>query len=337
MKGDRIAPLHIDLGITTGCNMACTYCYGVIQGRTGEKKRTDMPRDIFLDLLRDAKEIGVRSIALIGEGENTLNPALYDGITLAKEIKLDISLATNGMSIPQDKIETLMSTLTWIRFNISAATPESFWKIHKVKEKDCRQILDNIRSCVESKKKNGHKTTIGLQMVLVDNNIDQIVPLAKLGKDLGVDYLVIKGCSDTPENSLGAPVEKYLEIDSILKEAESYSDRSYSVVVKRNKLSNLGLKDFDICFGTQFILAISGDGSVFPCGHWFNVRRDEFLMGNVIQNSFKEILMSEKYWEVQKRIQQVNVNKDCESNCRQYYVSQFLWSLKNPPDHVNFI
>ena len=33
--GERIAPLHIDLGITTGCNLACTYCYGVLQGRAG--------------------------------------------------------------------------------------------------------------------------------------------------------------------------------------------------------------------------------------------------------------------------------------------------------------
>jgi len=40
---------------------------------------------------------------------------------------------------------------------------------------------------------------------------------------------------------------------------------------------------------------------------------------------------------VQKRIQSVDVNRDCETNCRHYYVSQFLWELSMPPDHVSFI
>ena len=34
-RGERVAPLHIDMGISSGCNMACTFCYGVIQNRDG--------------------------------------------------------------------------------------------------------------------------------------------------------------------------------------------------------------------------------------------------------------------------------------------------------------
>lgn len=41
----------------------------------------------------------------------------------------------------------------------------------------------------------------GLQMVLMPDFSDQIVPLAKLGKKLGVDYLVIKHCSDDEDGS----------------------------------------------------------------------------------------------------------------------------------------
>ena len=32
-RGERVAPLHLDMGISSGCNMACTFCYGVIQIR----------------------------------------------------------------------------------------------------------------------------------------------------------------------------------------------------------------------------------------------------------------------------------------------------------------
>ena len=77
-------------------------------------------------------------------------------------------------------------------------------------------------------------------------------------------------------------------------------------------------------------------------------------MGNVIDKSFKEIWLSERYWEVQEKIRKhVNVNKDCESNCRQHYINRFLFfdgkksltdtkkqykeHIAKKPNHINFI
>jgi len=333
LNGKPIAPLHIDLGITTGCNIGCSYCYGILQGRTGKSKRFDMPEKALLNLIKDAKEVGVRSIAFDGEGENTLNPALYPALNMAKQINLDVGIATNGTLIQKDKVDDMLSALTWMRFNISAATPDSYVKIHRAKEFD--NVVSNIRLCSEKKTK--HKTTIGMQMVLVKDNFSDIIPLSKLGKELGVDYLVIKPCSDDPDKNLDSPTDEYIEFNDILNEAESYSDGDYNVVVKWNKMNNLGLKKFDVCYGTRFVINISGDGSVFPCGHFFNRFKNAFKMGNVIETSFAEIVKSDKYLEVQQKIEKINVNKECETNCRQYYISNFLWTLKNPPEHVNFV
>lgn len=338
-KGERVAPLHLDMGISTGCNMACTYCYGVIQGRagygTGNKGVFNMPREAIFRTFSDARQAGVRSIALIGEGENTLNPHLYDAIDHARSIGLDLSLATNGIRIDLNRLDTLLGGLTWLRVNISAATPESFEKIHRVTQFD--RVLDNIRAMVAAKHKHGYRCTLGLQMVVTKENEGDIVPLARLGRELGVDYLVVKPCSDTYDGTLDAPREEYKDISGVLREAEACATDTYTVSVKWTKINNAGWKDYDVCFGTQFILAVSGNGNVFPCGHWFDVRSEEFLMGNVIQQSFAEIVASERYWEVQKRIQTVNVNHDCESNCRQHYINRFLSGISREPDHVNFI
>ncbi|ODS30082.1 MAG: Radical SAM protein [Candidatus Scalindua rubra] len=334
-QGKRIAPLHLDIGITTGCNMGCVYCYGVLQGRDMANQRFNMPKDALLRLLKDAKDIGVRSIAFIGEGENTLNDALYDGLSFAKEIDLDVSIATNGIKIPRERLQDMMEALKWMRFNISAATRDSYYNIHKIKAYD--RVVNNIQAAVELKRKHKMEIAIGLQMVVVRDNISDIVPLARLGKKLGVDYLVVKPCSDTYDGTMSTPHEKYLEIEDIMQEAECFSDESYTVSVKWRKMKNLGRKGFEMCYGTSFLLQISGDGTVFPCGHFFNIRRDEFTMGNIIDASLKEVVKSERYWNVHKKIQCVNVNRDCETNCRHYYISQFLWDLKNPPRHVNFI
>ena len=335
VKGRRIVPLHIDLGITTGCNIGCSFCYGVLQGRTGASSRFDMPKEPLLRFLRDAKEAGVRSVLFDGQGENSLNEALYDAIKCAGQIGLSTALATNGTLLQRDRLPELLAPLTWLRFNISAASSESYRRIHGATL--FKKVVENIRLAVETRNNCGLGTTIGMQMVLTHDNLDDIVPLSRLGAELGVDYLVIKPCSDDPQKTLNAPTFEYLEMEEAFGEAEACSRDGYNVVVKTRKLVNCGLKDFPVCHGTRFIVNISGDGSVFPCGHFFNIRRDEFCMGNILQNSFAEILESERYWQVQERIARIDVNRECETNCRHHYINGFLWKLRNPPPHLDFI
>ena len=102
------------MGITTGCNLACHFCYGIVQARSGFQGKQGrilfMSLDTIKKVFSDAKEMGVRSIALIGEGENTINPALYPALDYAREIKLDVSLATHGASIRDAHYETLLNS-----------------------------------------------------------------------------------------------------------------------------------------------------------------------------------------------------------------------------------
>lgn len=294
-----------------------------------------MPLETMKNLFRDCKDVGVKSIAITGEGENILNPDFYDAINYARDINLDLGLATNGVSLKKERIRDMLSSLIYLRFNISAANPELYNIVHGRKFFD--RVIDNIRECVRVKEKYNLPVTIGLQMVIINENFDDIIPLSKLGKELGVDYLVMKPCSDTPDGKLGSPHKKYRNSEETCKMAESYSDKNYSVIVKWEKLSNEGIKPFKICYGTQFMIAINGRGDVAPCGHLFNQsQKEEFHMGNIMEKPFRAIVFSDRYWEVQKKVQSLNVNRDCESNCKQYYINVFLDQLKHPPDHINF-
>lgn len=337
-KGERIVPLSIDVGLSKGCNIRCEYCFGQMQGN-GYKDKANIvfPREALLNYVRDAGKMGVRSMALIGEGEPTLNPAVYDAIIEGKKAGVDMSLGTNGVIFDKGaKGEEALRNLTWIRFNISAASKEAYKKIHNSEMFDT--VIDKISFCVDTKHKYHLDVTIGLQMVLTPNNVDQVVNLAKLGRELGVDYFVVKQCSDATDNTLGVyeQLGVYKSFADLLKAAEAESTDDYNVIIKWGHINNEGKRNYKHCLGAPFFLYSSGDGRLYPCGMFFDKYEEEYRLGDLTKQSFIEIVQSERYWEVMDKVAQIDTDT-CYSNCRTHMINEFAWQLKNPPSHINFI
>lgn len=348
-SGTHIPPIHIDVGLSKGCNIRCEYCFGVLQGNFYRKgAKIYFPREPLLQYMRDAGESGVKSMGFIGEGEPLLNPHVYEAIHEAKKSGIDVALGTNGILLDTTEIGiNALRDLSWIRFNLSVASKHAYIKIHRSTEFDT--VINNIRFAVTTKHNLNLSVTIGIQMVLTPTNVDQVIPLAKLGRGLGVDYLVIKQCSDTVSNQLGIydHLDEYKNFETVLKQAENLSTPIYSVIPKWQKIQNKGKRTYDQCLGVPFLLYSSGDGKLYPCGAFFDFKSDEYLIGDLTKQSFKEIMQGDRYKEVIEKVKKINVHKDCYSNCRTHFVNEFLWQIthglaipeqpKNKPEHVNFI
>lgn len=346
LRGERIAPITIDCALTRRCTYRCIYCYGQLQAN--DEKR--MTKDVIFRFLDDAAEIGVKAISLVSDGESTCSPHFYDAIVRAKANGLDIAVGTNGYLLKDERLEEILPLLTYIRFNISAAEPVRYAEIMGCKEGCFYKVLKTIRECVRVKKEKNLPVTIGLQMVLLPVFADQILPLAKLGQELGVDYLVIKHCSDDEKGSLGVDYDQYFGLTQILKEAEGYSTENYLVKVKWSKILSGGKRCYRQCHGAPFMVQLSGSGLVAPCGMFFNKKYKKYHIGNIADTSFKEIWQSERYWEVMNLLSSdaFNAQMECPTLCLQHKVNEFLWDLKygnvsleqlkgEPPDHINFI
>lgn len=283
LKGERIAPITIDCSLTRRCTYRCVYCYGQLQAND-EKKMT---QDVIFRFLDDAAEIGVRAVSFVSDGESTCSPYLYDAILRGKANNLDMALGTNGYLLREDKLAEVLSSLTYLRFNISAAEPERYAQIMGCKEECFAKVCNIVRECVRIKKESNLPVTIGLQMVLLPSFADQIIPLAKIGKDLGVDYLVIKHCSDDENGSLGVDYSRYFSLVSTLKEAEGLSTDKYLVRAKWSKILSGGGRKYKQCYGPAFIMQFSGSGLVAPCGMLFNKKYKSFHIGNIVDTPFK--------------------------------------------------
>lgn len=346
LRGERIAPITIDCALTRRCTYRCVYCYGQLQAND-EKKIT---RDVIFRFLDDAAEIGVKAVSFVSDGESTCSPHLYDAILRGKTNGLDIALGTNGYLLEDDRLEEILPALTYLRFNISAAAPERYAEIHGCKTSCFNKVINTVKNCIDLKKKNNLNVTLGLQMVLLPGFKNQIIPLAKLGKELGVDYFVIKHCSDDENHTLGIDYSKYFGLIRLLKKAESYSESNYLVKAKWSKILSRGKRKYSRCYGPAFIMQFSGSGLVAPCGMLFNRKYKKYHIGNIADTSFKKIWQSERYWEVIDFIgsEKFDARTMCGSLCLQHKVNEFLWDLKNGkvmfknmneelPMHINFI
>jgi MoaA/NifB/PqqE/SkfB family radical SAM enzyme len=346
-RGERIAPITIDCALTRACSYKCIYCYGTLQ----ENKGYNLSKETIFRFLDDAADIGVKAVSFVSDGESTLSPHIYDAVLHGKQNGLDMAIGTNGFALKDDRLEEILPALTYLRFNISAGTPDRYAYIHGVDEKTFHKVANTIKKAVEIKKKNNLEVTIGLQMVLMPEFVNDVLPLVELGEKLGVDYLVIKHCSDDENSSLGVDYDKYDEdLFEILKKAEENSTENYMVKAKWSKILSKGKRVYSKCYGPPFIIQFSGSGLVAPCGMLFNDKYKEFHIGNITEKSFKEIWQSDRYWEVMNLIasDKFDARKDCGTLCLQHKVNEFLWEYKNDdglisqpagekPMHVNFI
>ncbi len=346
LNGERIAPITIDCALTRKCTYRCVYCYGQLQANDEQK----MTRDVIFRFLDDAAEIGTKAISFVSDGESTCSPYLYDAILRGKSNGLDVALGTNGYLLKDDRLNEILPALTYLRFNFSAGQPGRYAEIMGCDVKCFDKVCDTIRKCVTIKKEYGLNVTIGLQMVLMPSFGDQVIPLAKLGRELGVDYLVIKHCSDDEDGSLGVDYSKYNDLVGLLEQAEEYSTEHYLVRAKWSKILSGGKRSYSRCYGPPFIIQLSGSGLVAPCGMLFNNKYSRYHIGNIAETPFKELWQSDRYWEIMDYIasDKFDARTMCGTLCLQHKVNEFLNDLKEGkislspaqttvPPHINFI
>lgn len=332
MDGGNIAPVTIDMGINQVCNIACKFCY---YGVATNQKSDNIPTEILLNFLTEASELGVRAVYFAGDGEPLLHPGVWDAVTHGKSQGLDMGISTNGLVIKPAKIQNMLEALTMIRFTLPGSQPDVYSEITGTRETTFHKVIRNIKKCVEIKNKHNLKVSIGIHMILIPDCAEDILPYARLGRDLGVDYAVIKQFSENSGREDSDFIVDYEKLEPIFKKAESYSTDTYSVIVKREKMGKFK-RNYGKCYGCEFLTQISGNGDMYPCGNLYD--NEEYFIGSILEKSFKEIIHGKRYREVMTKVNNViDVQKDCGSRCRTNEINEFVWKLKQQPEHHNFI
>jgi len=341
-KGERVAPVHIDMGLTKFCNVNCIFCYGIYQNPSKEY----IKRDPLLQTMKDAGEIGVKSIGFIGDGEPTCNPYVYEALYAGKKAGVSMAISTNGVSLDTpEKRKAVLENCTWMRFCLAAGDRERYIKIHQADRFDL--VIKNIKAILKEKESGNYDCDIGLQAVYVPGMMDDdMIKESKLAVELGVDYFVIKQCSLPEGNKKVGQVEFNVNIydakktKAVLAKCEAMSTDKTKIIPKWNVMAMKGVKDYKGCPSIPIISEMSGNGDWYPCGFMFGKDKpqfEEYKFGNVHEISLKEMVESDRYWEIIEKMKKLDVQKTCKGCCRQDNANKFLDKYLDKPRGINFI
>src|SRR3990167_5200519 len=221
-RGERIAPVTIDMALTTTCNMGCEFCYRFLQHNTQYK----ITKQHMTSFLEDCKEIGVKGVSLVSDGESSISPAYAHSILYGASLGISMASGTNAYLLRGHLLTSVFPALTYLRVNISAGEESRYNQIMGARGEMFKQVCSNIKEMVALKQSGQSKCTVGMQMVFKPDYEDQLIPLATLAIELEADYLVIKHCSDDGFGTLGVKYGDYKKCYPTLKAAEAQIGRA---------------------------------------------------------------------------------------------------------------
>lgn len=346
-RGEKIAPITMDVAWTRKCNYACEFCYAQLQANEG----AEITEEIAFQFLDDAAEIGVKGISLISDGESTVVPWYAESIEYAAKRGIKIGVGSNGLKLKRDVLERILPNISYLRFNFSAGEEKRYAEIMGVKRSWYHQVIQNVKDAIEIKRRLDLPVTINLQLVCKPEYEDQLIPFAELAASLRPDYCIVKHCADDILGRLNVDYRKYENLFETFRKIEAMGDDEFRVIVKWNRIKDEGKRNYSKCFGTPFQLQMSGSGLIAPCGFLFNDRYRAFHIGWIAgpeAQRFKDIWSSERYDEVINYLASdaFNPQQRCGPQCLQHHSNDFLFRYRNgnvslptspPPPHLEFI
>lgn len=254
-------PPVITIEPTNICNLKCPLCTtgaGKMQRVTGK-----MSLETFQNLM-DKMGKDIFFLLIYHQGEPYINKHFFDFVRMAKENKIYVTTSTNGHYFTAENIkQTIGSGLDSMIVSVDGVTQESFEK-YRVGG-NLQKVIEGTKNLITERKRRKSRTpNIALQFLVMKHNESEIEQIRKLGKEIGVDRVLIKNIE----------VRSYQEAISWLPDEKSF--RRYELT--NNDFIVKGVTNKKSCSRPWMSTLINWDGTFVPC--CFD-KNGEFPMGNI--------------------------------------------------------
>ena len=342
-KHKDLKPIYAEISSSGSCNHRCTFCSVDYIGY----KPIFLNRSLLKEFFESASNIGLKSVMFAGDGEPLLNKEISDIVNDAALNGIDTSFTTNGVYLNSEFIRNAIHNVSWIKISMNAGNENSYEAIHRTRKEDFNKVWENIDNFVSHRKENSNtnKCAIGLQSLLLPDNIDTLDELCERAIDHGVDYVVLKpyvhnvymkqeGYKDSLDYSSA------LYRDTVQSLSEKYKNaKDFNFVSRFNALDKLRgeVERYKTCWSTPALwFYISCDGSVYGCGA--HVGNENFKLGNIKEESIENIWKSPERKKCLEYVQTKLDLNDCRRTCRMDEPNRYLYDIiEGNVLHKNFI
>ena len=330
-RGENIYPIEAEISPSGACNHRCVFCAVDYIGYQPDF----LEKNVILHNIQIMGRHGLKSVICSGEGEPLLNQDFPDIAVGIKSFGIDVAMSSNGVLFTKDIADSCMDAFTWIRFSVASFEKDSYDKIQRGKEGDLEKVKTNLAEAVRIKKLKKLKTTLGVQCLLMPDNVNQVADMAEELRKIGVDYFTIKPYSQHlhSQNQMKIDYNQMAELESELNQLQT-SD--FSVYFRANAMKKMNRKKcYQECYGMPFMTHIDAKGNVWPCVA--HIGNSKYCFGNIYEQEIDEIWESNKRKNIVESLRQQDINKICREACRLDEINKYLDELKHPGEHANFI
>jgi len=262
------ALFEMDLCVTNRCNLSCSFC----SEASGKTLRQEMNLDRQLSLIREAAELGLKTLHFSG-GEPTLHEGLEKMVETAAESSICTRIITNGYNLDYKRICRLRDYgLNSFMFSIDGL--QSIHNRLRGKNDSYQRVLQAVAHSLDC----GIKTRVNI--TVWKDNRDDIIPLLKICEDMGVD--IFSGFIGSPVGRASSRLNRILspeEWRDLLFELRDYVSSNHcniSVVFEKGYLwFQNDVIDLQAIHGRgagcsrlandNEYLMVAANGDIFPC------------------------------------------------------------------------
>jgi radical SAM protein with 4Fe4S-binding SPASM domain len=300
-------PTHLQLEVTSSCNLACAMC--LVSYRPAiNRAQGAMSMNLFRRLVDGTP--GLARLTLQGLGEPLLQPHLLEMVAYAKRRGIAVGFNTNAMLLTRERADRLVALgLDWLHVSLDGATAATYEGIRA--RADFGRVAHNLRGLQEAKRAaDAAEPAVQVVFVAMRRNLHELPDLVRLISDWGVDEVHVQGLShdfaDTDPAGAYGDIRRFANAESLERVDPDLVADVFAQA--RDAADRLGVRvrlpvhhpapvrrepDQPGCSWPWDAAYITSSGVVQPC--CMVMGDDRVAMGNLVEADLAEIWRGQAY------------------------------------------
>jgi|GEM_PF-1806989 len=344
------APATVEISPINICNQKCRYCYVHTKSNLIRKNK-GLEKEIFIDIIKQCKEMSVGALHIQGTGEPLLHRGIVDAFHEIGRQNLPVYLTTNGVLLDKKMAREILPHATLVRFSNFEPEKKRYTYMH-----DCPtpthydEVVENIENAVMLRNELNLDVALTSTLYIDESNFERVPQYIKQLKSMGLDYVIVGEASWTSQTFIRERrpsteitlKEKKILVEEISQACYKMCDNNFQVNFTPRIMPKKVMKGFlsddwkkNSCQGIKFTASIASDGEVYPCWRFWGNKK--YSYGNLYKCDLRTILQGQKTIDVFNYINTTPPEFDECEVCSIMELNNILGMLKNPTVWHNFL